>query len=67
MATTERIGEGLTFEKPKVEDIDDHIERMEKLRLYADLHNDTRKYLGAIAGVVFGDGEKIYALKRAFM
>jgi hypothetical protein len=46
MATTERIGEGLTFEKPKVEDIDYHIERMEKLRRYADLHNDTRKYLG---------------------
>jgi hypothetical protein len=52
--------------KPKVEDIDDHIERMEKLRRSADLHNDTRKYLGAIAGVVFGDGEKTYALKKGF-
>ena len=41
--------------KPNVDDINDHIERMEKLRKYADLHNDKRKYLGAIAGVVFGD------------
>ncbi|MDR1277359.1 MAG: hypothetical protein LBK02_01260 [Treponema sp.] len=52
--------------KPNVEDIDDHIERMEKLRRYADLHNDARKYLGAIAGVVFGDSAKTYALKKGF-
>jgi hypothetical protein len=52
--------------KPKVEDIDDHIERMEKLRRYADLHNDNRKYLGAIGGVVFDDSEKTYALKKGF-
>jgi hypothetical protein len=52
--------------KPIVDDIDDHIKRMEKLRRYADLHNDTRKYLGAIAGVVFGSNEKIYALKKGF-
>ena len=52
--------------KPNVDDINDHIERMEKLRKYADLHNDKRKYLGAIAGVVFGDSEKTYALKKGF-
>jgi hypothetical protein len=52
--------------KPDVGDIDDHIERMEKLRRYADLHKDTRKYLGAVAGVVFGDSEKTYALKKGF-
>jgi hypothetical protein len=52
--------------KPNVEDINDHIERMEKLRKYADLHNDKRKYLAAMAGVVFGDGEKTYALKKGF-
>jgi hypothetical protein len=52
--------------KPKVEDMDDHVERMEKLRRYADLHNDTRKYLGAIGGVVFNESEKIYALKKGF-
>jgi hypothetical protein len=52
--------------KPNVEDIDDHIERMEKLRRYADFHGDLRKYLGAIAGVVFGESEKRYALKKGF-
>ncbi|MDR1430297.1 MAG: hypothetical protein LBI85_08400 [Spirochaetaceae bacterium] len=52
--------------KPKIEDINDHIERMEKLRRYADLHNDKRKYLGALAGVVFSESEKTYALKKGF-
>ena len=28
--------------------------------------DDKRKYLGAIAGLVFGDGEKTYALKKGF-
>ncbi|MDR1470750.1 MAG: hypothetical protein LBT00_15835 [Spirochaetaceae bacterium] len=52
--------------KPKTEDIDDHIERMEKLRRYADLHNDKRTYLGAVAGVVFNKSERIYALRKGF-
>ncbi|MDR2538001.1 MAG: hypothetical protein LBC46_06835 [Treponema sp.] len=52
--------------KPNTRDIDDHVERMEKLRKYADLHNDTRKYLGAVAGVIFNEGEKTYALKQGF-
>ena len=39
---------------------------MEKLRKYADLHDDRRKYLGAMAGVVFSESEKIYALKKGF-
>ncbi|GHV92148.1 hypothetical protein AGMMS50268_26510 [Spirochaetia bacterium] len=55
-----------TKTKPSIDDINDHIERMEKLRRYADLHNDKRKYLGAIAGMVFGDSEKTYALKKGF-
>jgi hypothetical protein len=50
--------------KPRIGDIDEHIERMEKLRAYADLHNDTRVYRGAIAGVVFSESEKTYALKK---
>jgi uncharacterized coiled-coil DUF342 family protein len=49
---------------PRVEDIQEHLERMEKLRRYADIHNDKRTYLGAVAGVVFSDSEKVYALKR---
>jgi hypothetical protein len=52
--------------KPRDADIDEHIERMEKLRRYADSRNDTRKYLGAIAGAVFGNSEKTYALKKGF-
>ncbi|MDR0643066.1 MAG: hypothetical protein LBG07_11475, partial [Treponema sp.] len=52
--------------KPNVEDINEHIERMEKLRRYADLHDDKRKYLGGIAGVVFSESEKTYALKKGF-
>jgi hypothetical protein len=55
-----------TKTKPNSDDIDEHIERMEKLRVYADLHNDKRKYYGAIAGVVMGEGEKNYALKKGF-
>ncbi|MDR2618438.1 MAG: hypothetical protein LBC62_06170, partial [Treponema sp.] len=52
--------------KPSIDDINDHIERMEKLRNYADLHHDKRVYLGAVAGVVFGESEKTYALKKGF-
>jgi hypothetical protein len=52
--------------KPSIDDINNHIKRMEKLRDYADRHHDTRKYLGAIAGVVFGEGVKPYALSRGF-
>jgi exonuclease VII large subunit len=52
--------------KPRVDDIDGHIERMEKLRVYADLRNDKRVYLGAMAGVVFSESAKIYALKNGF-
>jgi hypothetical protein len=37
---------------------------MEKLRVYADLHGDQRKYLGAVAGVVFSESEKAYTLKQ---
>jgi hypothetical protein len=50
--------------KPTIDDIHDHIERMEKLRAYADLHNDKRVYLGAVAGVVFNESEKTYTLKK---
>ena len=52
--------------KPTTEDIFEHIERMEKIRSYADLHNDKRIYLGAIAGMVFNENEKAFALKKGF-
>ena len=52
--------------KPDVRDIDDHVERMEKLRKYADLRGDKRAYLGAIAGVVMSESVRVYALKNGF-
>jgi hypothetical protein len=52
--------------KPTIEDITDHVKRMEKLRLHADRHGDKRKYLGAIAGMVFNKNEKEYALNNGF-
>jgi hypothetical protein len=52
--------------KPCIEDIQDHIERMEKVRLHGDLHGDTRKYLGAVAGMVFNAKERDFTLKNGF-
>ncbi|MDR2510821.1 MAG: hypothetical protein LBC77_09285 [Spirochaetaceae bacterium] len=52
--------------KPKNSDIDYHVERMEKLRKYADLRSDNRKYLGAVAGVVMSENTRNYALKNGF-
>lgn len=52
--------------KPKTEDIAEHIERMEKVRLHADLHGDKRTFLGAIASMVFSDNVKQFALKNGF-
>jgi hypothetical protein len=51
---------------PNEKNVNDHIERMELLRKYADLHNDFRKYRGAIAGAVFADSVRNYALKHGF-
>jgi hypothetical protein len=52
--------------KPSTEDIAEHIERMRKVRTHADLHGDRRKFLGAIAGMVFNDNEKRFAMKNGF-
>jgi Holliday junction resolvase-like predicted endonuclease len=52
--------------KLTTEDIIDHIDRMKKIRAHADLHGDTRKYLGAVAGIVMTDNEKEYAFKCGF-
>ncbi|MDR0689336.1 MAG: hypothetical protein LBG08_03585 [Spirochaetaceae bacterium] len=51
---------------PTVRDIADHVKRMEKLRRYAGLRGDSRKYLGAIAGVVVSDSVKNRALSSGF-
>jgi hypothetical protein len=52
--------------EPDIDDIQDHLERMKKLRISADLRRDTRKYMGAIAGVVVDENVKNYALKNGF-
>ncbi|MDR2630550.1 MAG: hypothetical protein LBC60_06485 [Spirochaetaceae bacterium] len=56
---------------PTIKDINEQVKRMEKMRKYADLRGangirDTRKYLGAIAGVVMSDSIKNHALKNGF-
>jgi hypothetical protein len=50
----------------EVDDIDDHVGRMEKLRAWADTRHDGRIYLGAVAGVKFEDSVKNCALKNGF-
>jgi len=52
--------------KPTTEDVQDHINRLEKMRIYADLHGDKRTFLGAVAGVVMSDNVKEYILKQGF-
>jgi hypothetical protein len=52
--------------KPTTEDITDHVERMKKVRLHADLRGDNRKYLGTIAGMVMNETERNFALNCGF-
>jgi hypothetical protein len=52
--------------KPCAEDITEHMERMGKVRAHADLHGDRRKFLGAVAGMVFNDDVKVFAMKNGF-
>ncbi|MDR1949401.1 MAG: hypothetical protein LBQ38_08415 [Spirochaetaceae bacterium] len=50
----------------RVDHVDEHIDRMEKLRRYADDRNDRRKFLGAVAGAIISGNVKGYALKKGF-
>ena len=52
--------------KPTTKDVKDHIKRLEKMRVYADLHGDKRTFLGSVAGAVMTDNVKEYALKQGF-
>jgi hypothetical protein len=52
--------------KLTTEQVNAHIERLEKMRKYADLHGDKRSFLGAVAGVVMASNVKDYALKQGF-
>ena len=46
------------------ERIDKHIQRLEKMRRYADLNDDKRTFLGAVAGIAVTDDLKKYALSK---
>jgi hypothetical protein len=52
--------------KLTTEDVKEHIQRLEKMRAYADFHHDTRVFLGAVAGVVMTPLVKQYALEQGF-
>ena len=43
-----------------------HILRLKKMRKYADLHDDKRTFLGAVAGIVVTDEIRDYALDQGF-
>jgi hypothetical protein len=45
-------------------DIDDHLKRMEKIRKYADEHNDKREFMGAMAATITDKATREYALKE---
>jgi hypothetical protein len=45
-------------------DIDDHLLRMEKVRKYADEHDDKRQFMGAIAATITDKSTREYALKK---
>ncbi len=47
-------------------DVDDHLQRMERVRMYADNHGDSRSFLGAIAGAIIDRDTKKYALSKGF-
>ena len=49
-----------------ISDINKHIIRLEKMRRYADLRGDKRRFLGAVAGIVVEDDEREYALSQGF-
>ena len=52
--------------KLTTEHVKDHVKRLEKMRIYADLHGDKRAFLGAVAGVVMTNNVKRYALGQGF-
>ena len=50
----------------KPTDVDNHIERMEKIRKYADLHGDKRQFYGAVASTVISKEVELYAIRHGF-
>jgi hypothetical protein len=52
--------------KLSVADVQEHLERMETLRRYADEHGDKRRLMGAVAGAIMAEGVKPFAFKNGF-
>jgi hypothetical protein len=52
--------------KLTIPDVKEHLKRLNKMRVYADLHGDTRTFLGAVAGVIVPANVKEYALEQGF-
>jgi hypothetical protein len=50
----------------KTADVEEHRERMGKIRKYADLRGDKRQFFGAIAASIINEDVKKYALKQGF-
>jgi hypothetical protein len=49
-----------------IEDVREHVERMEKLRRYFDIQGDRRKLFGAVAAAVIPDNVRDFAFKQGF-
>jgi hypothetical protein len=45
-------------------DVDDHLERMAKIRTHADEQGDKRQFYCALAAMTASDSAKAYALKK---
>ena len=52
--------------KPSINDVTDHIKRLEVLRERADKRNDTRKFQGAIAGAIMSHSVRERIIKEGF-
>ena len=52
--------------RPDTEDVKEHVERLQKLRQYADRRGDKRKYRGAIAAAIINDGMRRHIIKQGF-
>jgi hypothetical protein len=50
----------------ETKDVKKHVERLEKMRTYADFRGDTRRFLGAVAGIVIQPEAKEYAMEQGF-
>jgi len=52
--------------KPKIQDIEHHIKRLEILKRHFNKNNDTRKIYGTIAGAIFDEAEKVACTDAGF-